>query len=85
LPEREVLVMLVEPVDLQSLLVPAVWQELAALAVAWLCVAGACAATSLLIAGRLGWFRRMGSFAEPDHGPAGTGSGGRRRRPMSAG
>jgi len=53
LPEREVLVMLVEPIDLQPLLAPAVWQDLAALAVAWLCVAAACAGASLLLARRL--------------------------------
>jgi hypothetical protein len=57
LPEREVLVMLVEPIDLRPVLVPAVWQEVAALAVAWLCIAGACASASLLLAGRLGWLR----------------------------
>lgn len=49
--------MLVEPVDLQPLLVPAVWRELASLAAAWVCVAGACAGASLLLAGRLGWLR----------------------------
>ena len=45
--------MLVEPIDLQPLLAPAVWQDLAALAVAWLCVAAACAGASLLLARRL--------------------------------
>ena len=57
LPEREVLAMLVEPVDLRPLLVPAIGQGLAALAVAWLCVAGACTGASLLLARRQGWLR----------------------------
>lgn len=54
-PGQEVSAMFVQPVD--PLLVPAVWRELAVLAAAWLCVAGACAAASLLLAGRLGWLR----------------------------
>jgi hypothetical protein len=49
--------MLVEPVDLQPLLAPDVWSGLAALAATWVCVAGACAGASLLLARRLGWLR----------------------------
>jgi hypothetical protein len=49
--------MLVEPIDLQPLLAPDVWWGLAALAVTWVCVAGACTGASLLLARGLGWLR----------------------------
>lgn len=49
--------MFVEPVDLQPLLAPAAWRELAELAAVWVCVAAACAGAGLLLAGRLGRLR----------------------------
>jgi len=47
--------MLVEPVYLPSVLTPTILAELAALALAWLLVAGLRAASMLLLAGRMGW------------------------------
>jgi hypothetical protein len=49
--------MSVDPVDLHPLLDPSVGMRLGALAVVWVSAAGICAATSLLVAARRGWFR----------------------------